>query len=88
MSVKDRLGFSTKPAAPVEKVSSHSVKKRFIIFQFSYLVALFPFSGVLNFHGPHKDGVQSYSSESSPEDLGGGPEEETGVTWIKTVDRK
>uniref|UniRef100_A0A8C7YPV6 RNA binding motif protein 26 n=1 Tax=Oryzias sinensis TaxID=183150 RepID=A0A8C7YPV6_9TELE len=32
VSVKDRLGFSAKQAAPVEKVSSQSVKKKFIIF--------------------------------------------------------
>uniref|UniRef100_A0A8C7YR13 RNA binding motif protein 26 n=1 Tax=Oryzias sinensis TaxID=183150 RepID=A0A8C7YR13_9TELE len=44
VSVKDRLGFSAKQAAPVEKVSSQSVKKKFIIFLFLCPTALFPFS--------------------------------------------
>uniref|UniRef100_A0A8C8DU47 RNA binding motif protein 26 n=1 Tax=Oryzias sinensis TaxID=183150 RepID=A0A8C8DU47_9TELE len=59
VSVKDRLGFSAKQAAPVEKVSSQSVKKKFIIFLFLCPTALFPFS----------DCVQSYTLKKKQEAL-------------------
>lgn len=79
-SVKERLGFSTKPAAPVDKVSSAltsptskrlSFKNLFLFYHFSLL-------GVFLIDGPYQDCVQPCSNNSSPEQLRGSLEEEAG----------
>lgn len=79
-SVKERLGFSTKPAAPVDKVSSAltsptskrlSFKNLFLFYHFSLL-------GVFLINGPYQDCVQPCSNNSSPEQLRGSLEEEAG----------
>lgn len=88
LSVKDRLGFCTKPAAPIEKVSLHSVFRSlcvpFKMFSFSCKCNCFlSVSGVFNIHGTHKDCVQSCCPEDSTKNLRGSFEEETGEKWME-----
>lgn len=78
-SVKERLGFSTKPAAPVDKVSSVLTPPTPKPLRFKTFICCYSLLGVFLINGPYQDCVQPCSNNSCPaEQLRGSPEEEAG----------
>lgn len=74
VSVKDRLGFSAKPAVPVEKVSLHYAHLLFFSFYEFQIVwksyaHFLVVPGIFDICGPHKDCIQPSCSEGSPENI-------------------